>query len=165
MISLINNERMVNAGPGCSSVAYGAVQELGPFLVRSNQSQLLLNNFSWNKGKHLSLNNSIVIDFLQYLRLFIILPKFIYQLIACWNAAANLLFLEAPVGVGFSYTNNSKDLMRLGDRVTAEDSYAFLVNWFRRFPSFKSHDFYIAGESYAGIYQSFSTFFHWFPTI
>lgn len=55
------------------------------------------------------------------------------------------------MGVGFSYTNNSMDLMRLGDRVTAEDSYAFLVNWFRRFPSFKSHDFYIAGESYAGI--------------
>lgn len=57
------------------------------------------------------------------------------------------------MGVGFSYTNNSIDLMRLGDRVTAEDSHAFLVNWFRRFPSFKSHDFYIAGESYAGIYQ------------
>lgn len=32
----------------------------------------------------------------------------------------------------------------------AEDSYNFLVNWFKRFPQFKSHDFYIAGESYAG---------------
>ncbi|MBA0842602.1 hypothetical protein Goarm_002419, partial [Gossypium armourianum] len=33
-----------------------------------------------------------------------------------------------------------------------EDSYIFLVNWFKRFPQFKSHDFYIAGESYAGHY-------------
>lgn len=32
----------------------------------------------------------------------------------------------------------------------AKDSYVFLVNWFRRFPQFKSHEFYIAGESYAG---------------
>ncbi|EXB55177.1 Serine carboxypeptidase-like 35 [Morus notabilis] len=63
-----------------------------------------------------------------------------------------MLFLEAPVGVGFSYTNNSKDLHELGDRVTAEDSYAFLIGWFKRFPSFRSHDFYLAGESYAGHY-------------
>ncbi|KAG9158316.1 hypothetical protein Leryth_000438 [Lithospermum erythrorhizon] len=28
----------------------------------------------------------------------------------------------------------------------------FLVNWFKRFPQFKSHEFYIAGESYAGHY-------------
>ncbi|PON77719.1 Serine carboxypeptidase-like [Parasponia andersonii] len=104
----------LNGGPGCSSIAYGAAQELGPFLVRPN-GQLILNKFSWNK-------------------------------------AANLLFLEAPVGVGFSYTNKSNDLYKLGDRVTAEDSYAFLTGWFKRFPSFKSHDFYLAGESYAGHY-------------
>ncbi|KAI6669445.1 hypothetical protein NL676_004330 [Syzygium grande] len=69
-----------------------------------------------------------------------------------WNKAANLLFLESPVGVGFSYTNTSSDIDQLGDTITAKDSYVFLVNWFRRFPQFKSHDFYIAGESYAGHY-------------
>ncbi|XP_012465916.1 serine carboxypeptidase-like 34 [Gossypium raimondii] len=69
-----------------------------------------------------------------------------------WNKAANLLFVESPVGVGFSYTNTSRDLKELGDEITAKDSYAFLVNWFKRFPQFKSHDFYIAGESYAGHY-------------
>lgn len=105
----------LNGGPGCSSVAYGAAQELGPFLVRGNGTQLILNKYSWNK-------------------------------------AANMLFLEAPVGVGFSYTNNSEDLYKLGDKVTAEDSHTFLINWFKRFPNFKSHDFYIAGESYAGHY-------------
>ncbi|KAJ4974128.1 hypothetical protein NE237_007302 [Protea cynaroides] len=69
-----------------------------------------------------------------------------------WNKAANLLFLESPVGVGFSYTNTSKDIDELGDSMTAKDSYIFLVNWFRRFPQYKSHEFYIAGESYAGHY-------------
>ncbi|KAH0452099.1 hypothetical protein IEQ34_019398 [Dendrobium chrysotoxum] len=113
----------LNGGPGCSSVAYGAAQELGPFLVRSNGPNITLNPFAWNKGK--------LFPF----------PK-----------SANLLFLEAPVGVGFSYTNRSSDLRKLGDRVTAEDSYSFLLSWFRRFPRFKSHDFYIAGESYAGHY-------------
>ncbi|KAH9608507.1 hypothetical protein KSS87_016490 [Heliosperma pusillum] len=34
----------------------------------------------------------------------------------------------------------------------AKDAYVFLVNWFRRFPQFKSHDFYLSGESYAGHY-------------
>ncbi|KAL3649918.1 Serine carboxypeptidase-like 34 [Castilleja foliolosa] len=69
-----------------------------------------------------------------------------------WNKAANLLFLESPVGVGFSYTNTSSDIKQLGDNITAIDSYKFLVSWFRRFPQFKSHPFYIAGESYAGHY-------------
>ncbi|KAG6713673.1 hypothetical protein I3842_05G165000 [Carya illinoinensis] len=105
----------LNGGPGCSSIAYGAAQELGPFLVGNNGTQLNVNKFSWNK-------------------------------------VANMLFLEAPIGVGFSYTNKSKDLYMLGDRVTAEDSHAFLIGWFKRFPSFKSHDFYLAGESYAGHY-------------
>uniref|UniRef100_A0A0E0KT02 Carboxypeptidase n=1 Tax=Oryza punctata TaxID=4537 RepID=A0A0E0KT02_ORYPU len=68
------------------------------------------------------------------------------------NGAVNLLFLEAPVGVGFSYTNRTSDLRRLGDRVTAQDSYSFLLNWLNKFPEFKNRDFYIAGESYAGHY-------------
>ncbi|XP_062163855.1 serine carboxypeptidase-like 34 isoform X2 [Alnus glutinosa] len=69
-----------------------------------------------------------------------------------WNKAANLLFVESPFGVGFSYTNTSTDFGELGDKITTKDSYMFLINWFRRFPQFKSHEFYIAGESYAGHY-------------
>jgi len=34
-------------------VGYGATQEIGPFLVDTNDNGLKFNNFSWNKGmKH-----------------------------------------------------------------------------------------------------------------
>ncbi|XP_057975383.1 serine carboxypeptidase 1-like [Malania oleifera] len=69
-----------------------------------------------------------------------------------WNNVANVIFLESPAGVGFSYSNRSSDYNTAGDKSTAEDSYTFLVNWLERFPQYKGRDFYIAGESYAGHY-------------
>ncbi|KAL6216545.1 hypothetical protein ACLB2K_009768 [Fragaria x ananassa] len=68
------------------------------------------------------------------------------------GAVANVLFLESPAGVGFSYSNTSSDYGNVGDKRTAEDSYAFLVNWLERFPEYKNRDFFITGESYAGHY-------------
>lgn len=65
---------------------------------------------------------------------------------------ANVLFLESPAGVGFSYSNSSSDYDTPGDKRTAKDSYTFLINWLERFPQYKTRDFYIAGESYAGHY-------------
>ncbi|KAJ6428992.1 hypothetical protein OIU84_020602 [Salix udensis] len=105
----------LNGGPGCSSVAYGAAEEIGPFRIRPDGKTLYFNPYAWNK-------------------------------------LANLLFLESPAGVGFSYSNTSSDLYTTGDQRTAEDAYTFLVNWFERFPQYKYRDFYIAGESYAGHY-------------
>ncbi|MQL74195.1 hypothetical protein Taro_006556 [Colocasia esculenta] len=40
------------SGPGCSSVGYGATEEIGPFLADSPRSDLKLNPYSWNKGKY-----------------------------------------------------------------------------------------------------------------
>ncbi|XP_027068005.2 serine carboxypeptidase 1 [Coffea arabica] len=68
-----------------------------------------------------------------------------------WNNVANVLFLESPAGVGFSYSNTSSDYIT-GDTKTAADSYIFLVNWLERFPEYKTRDFLITGESYAGHY-------------
>ncbi|KAH9758379.1 Carboxypeptidase [Citrus sinensis] len=68
------------------------------------------------------------------------------------NGDANIIFLESPAGVGFSYSNITSDYKVNGDIRTARDSYTFLVNWLERFPEYKTRDFFIAGESYAGHY-------------
>ncbi|XP_066305732.1 serine carboxypeptidase 2-like [Miscanthus floridulus] len=105
----------LNGGPGCSSIGYGAMEELGAFRVNPDGETLSLNPYAWNK-------------------------------------VANVLFLDSPAGVGYSYTNNTNDLYDAGDNKTAHDSCAFLINWLERFLQYKYRDFYIAGESYAGHY-------------
>jgi serine carboxypeptidase-like clade 2 len=70
-----------------------------------------------------------------------------------WNNLANVIFLESPAGVGFSYaSNDTNNNDNVGDRRTAEDTFVFLLNWLERFPEYKGRDFYIAGESYSGHY-------------
>ncbi|EOX99114.1 Serine carboxypeptidase-like 34, putative [Theobroma cacao] len=69
------------------------------------------------------------------------------QLLLLNQYTANLLFLDSPAVVGFSYSNKTLDFQ--GDNSTALDSFTFLQNWFKRFPQYKSSEFYIAGESYA----------------
>ncbi|PSS26091.1 Serine carboxypeptidase-like [Actinidia chinensis var. chinensis] len=78
--------------------------------------------------------------------------KTLYSRRHAWNRVANMLFLESPAGVGFSYSNTTSDYTTSGDKRTALDTYNFLISWFRRYPHYKSSDFYIAGESYAGFY-------------
>ncbi|KAK1433516.1 hypothetical protein QVD17_10427 [Tagetes erecta] len=77
--------------------------------------------------------------------------KTLYRNDYAWNNVANVIFLESPAGVGFSYSNRSSDYTT-GDKRTAKDSYTFLINWLNRFPQYKSRDFFITGESYAGHY-------------
>ena len=67
-------------------------------------------------------------------------------------SAANVLFLESPAGVGFSYSNTTSDYEIGGDKQTTSDNYVFLLNWLERFPEYKKRNFYISGESYAGHY-------------
>lgn len=39
----------LNGGPGCSSVAYGAAEEIGPFRIRPDGKTLYSNPYAWNK--------------------------------------------------------------------------------------------------------------------
>ncbi|RYG68167.1 S10 family peptidase [archaeon] len=71
-----------------------------------------------------------------------------------WSKYANVVYLESPKGVGFSYcegaTKNS-DCVNT-DESTAQDAYEFLANFFASYPEYKANKFFITGESYAGIY-------------
>ncbi|XP_024373103.1 serine carboxypeptidase 24 isoform X2 [Physcomitrium patens] len=70
-----------------------------------------------------------------------------------WNAEVNMIWLESPTGVGFSYARlNTTANTGGGDTRTAEDAYNFLVGWLGRFPQYHGREFYITGESYAGHY-------------
>jgi serine carboxypeptidase-like clade 2 len=69
-----------------------------------------------------------------------------------WNKEANILYLESPAGVGFSYSANNSFYNYVNDEITARDGLTFLQGWFTKFPEYRDRDFFIAGESYGGHY-------------
>ena len=68
-----------------------------------------------------------------------------------WNRYANVIYVESPIGVGFSYSNDRSDYIT-NDNKTAANTYQFLQNFFQLFPQFASNPLWITGESYAGVY-------------
>jgi serine carboxypeptidase-like clade 2 len=68
-----------------------------------------------------------------------------------WNRAANVVYLESPSGVGFSYSNTTSDYT-VGDYQTAADSVVFLQRWLTKYPQYQKAPFWVTGESYGGHY-------------
>jgi hypothetical protein len=73
-----------------------------------------------------------------------------------WTQAANLLIINSPPPVGYSYCDpagpagNGSSCGAWNDTRTATHNYEFLVNWFDAFPEYKERELYLSGESYAG---------------
>lgn len=90
-----------------------------------------------------------------------------------------MLYVESPIGVGFSYSNTSSDYNLWNDSntgrhfglisreptfnilisfnnggliwvIAAGDNLRFIVNWLEEFPQYKDSEFFLTGESYAG---------------
>lgn len=68
-----------------------------------------------------------------------------------WNRIANMVFVEQPVGVGFSYSLDKKDY-HINDKETAYDNLLMTVEFLKRFPQYSSTPLYLSGESYGGHY-------------
>lgn len=69
-----------------------------------------------------------------------------------WNKVANMVFIEAPVGVGYSYSENDDDYT-IGDEQTAQDNYDLIQGFLLKFPELNKNDIYITSESYGGHYM------------
>ncbi|XVF17498.1 hypothetical protein REPUB_Repub10bG0128000 [Reevesia pubescens] len=66
-----------------------------------------------------------------------------------WTKVASIIFLDAPVGTGFSYSRTLQGF-RTGDTKFANEGYNFMRKWLRSHPNFITNPLYIAGDSYAG---------------
>uniref|UniRef100_A0AAA9TKK5 Carboxypeptidase n=1 Tax=Bos taurus TaxID=9913 RepID=A0AAA9TKK5_BOVIN len=67
-----------------------------------------------------------------------------------WNLIANVLYLESPAGVGFSYSDDKS--YATNDTEVAQSNFEALKDFFCLFPEYKGNELFLTGESYAGIY-------------
>ena len=67
-----------------------------------------------------------------------------------WNQHANVIFLDQPVDVGFSYADEGTSVNT--SPVAGKDVHAFLQLFLGRFSKYADAPFHIAAESYGGTY-------------
>lgn len=65
-----------------------------------------------------------------------------------WNTNANIMWIDQPAGVGFSYGRQIDH----NETEVAEDMYHFLQNFFQAHPEYAQNEFFVFGESYGGHY-------------
>jgi len=111
-----------NGGPGCTAME-GATTEIGPLVL------------TWVKEACSTAPNC----------------DYTYQLSLnpyAWNNDANVVFLDQPRNVGFSFgTTSCHSSVDAG-----KDMVTFYLGWLALFPEFKGRAVYLAGESYGGHY-------------
>ncbi|KAF2895197.1 hypothetical protein ILUMI_10977 [Ignelater luminosus] len=67
-----------------------------------------------------------------------------------WNNNHSIIYIDNPVGTGFSYTDGNgylKNQTAIGDSL-----YEALLQFFKLFPELQKNDFFATGESYGGKY-------------
>jgi carboxypeptidase C (cathepsin A) len=120
-----------NGGPGASSL-FGLLVELGPLLLNDDSLQ----NPKFNQTG---------------------IPQLVRNPFA-WSKIATIIAIDNPAPVGFSYcdpvgpTGDGTSCGPWNDSYVAKSNYNFWANWVKDFPEFTQNDFYIAGESYGGVY-------------
>ncbi|XP_044509216.1 serine carboxypeptidase-like 7 [Mangifera indica] len=77
------------------------------------------------------------------------LPTLLYESNS-WAKHTNILFLDAPVGAGFSYAT-TLEAWNTTDTQNAQQVTTFMRNWLSNHTSFLANPVYIGTDSYAGI--------------
>ncbi|KAG6476354.1 hypothetical protein ZIOFF_065594 [Zingiber officinale] len=76
------------------------------------------------------------------------LPSLVYHPYS-WTKVANIIFVDSPLGSGFSYSRKYEGY-DANDTIWSEQASKFLLQWLVEHPQFISNPLYIAGDSYAG---------------
>lgn len=66
-----------------------------------------------------------------------------------WTKVANIIFVDSPVGTGFSYSNTFEGYHST-DHKASKDVYTFIRQWLVKHPKFLKNPFYVGGDSYGG---------------
>ncbi|OWM86215.1 serine carboxypeptidase-like 50 [Punica granatum] len=111
----------LQGGPGCSSMI-GNFYELGPWRVTAS-------SLAGHDMEHLSLEPN---------------P-------GSWNRIFGLLFLDNPIGVGFSFAATTEEIPR-DQHSVAEHLFTAITGFLKLDAEYQSRPIYITGESYAGKY-------------
>ncbi|MCD7454871.1 hypothetical protein HAX54_026242 [Datura stramonium] len=115
----------ISGGPGCSSLL-GLLFEIGPITFEPVE---------YGDFKPVEYNGSF--------------PSLVLNP-HTWTKVASFIFLDLPVGTGFSYARTSA--ARQSDNLQASaHAYQFLHKWFNDHPEFLRNPFYVGGDSYSGI--------------
>ncbi|PPS16417.1 hypothetical protein GOBAR_AA04164 [Gossypium barbadense] len=116
----------LTGGPGCSSVGDG-FRSVGPFIF-TKDAHALQTKFFFLEQRFSNFLHLVLID------------TFLLS---------NLLFIDSPIGSGWSYSNISSNYNN-GDDSTNNILLIFMQKWYEKYPVFKSKDLYLAGSSFAG---------------
>jgi len=68
-----------------------------------------------------------------------------------WDKVSSIIFVDQPVGTGFSYSTDIRDI-RHDEEGVSEDMYDFFQAFFKAHPEYAKNKFFVTGESYAGHY-------------
>ncbi|CAG12003.1 unnamed protein product, partial [Tetraodon nigroviridis] len=68
-----------------------------------------------------------------------------------WTSSYSVLYVDNPVGTGFSFTDDDRGFAQNQDDV-GRDLHCALTQFFQIFSEYQSNEFYATGESYAGKY-------------
>mmetsp|Transcript_65976 Transcript_65976/g.103844 ORF Transcript_65976/g.103844 Transcript_65976/m.103844 type:complete len:494 (-) Transcript_65976:135-1616(-) len=69
-----------------------------------------------------------------------------------WNTKYGMLFIDNPVGAGFSFTNERSGYCTNSKDCVADNLVSLMIQFYKIFPELKSSDLFITGESYGGHY-------------
>ncbi|KAK9740026.1 hypothetical protein RND81_03G005300 [Saponaria officinalis] len=165
----------LTGGPGCSAFS-GLVFEIGPVTFDTSDTnsgldvpKLKLNPYSWTKQFSSSRKlQKETIDLYRIVQranepLREYLQRFNQEKISIQDCdvgttiqayrqglVATIIFLDSPVGTGFSYAT-TYDAYYSDDDLQSAHIYDFLRKWLVDHPKFRRNTFYVAGDSYSGL--------------